>query len=170
MILGYSLYLNFDSTADTSSIRGIQGVGIFVSKRISAVQVHFENSSFKDHVWASINLQGHDRLLIGCIYCSPLTNMEASISLLCSLLDGLQDFTHLLVCGDFSMKDVNWSSMTVYPRNSHIESFLDKIHDLFLFNMLLNQLVSNRVLPPVYSIWCLLMNHIWLVILPTFQV
>ena len=31
------------------------------------------------------------------------------------------------------MKDINWSNMTVHPRNSHIESFLDKIHDLFLF-------------------------------------
>ena len=28
---------------------------------------------------------------------------------------------------------VNWSSMTVYPRNCHIEYILDKIHDLLLF-------------------------------------
>ena len=48
-----------------------------------------------------------------------------------SLLDCLQDFAHLLICGDFK---VNWSSMTVYQRNCHIECFLDKIHDqLFLF-------------------------------------
>ena len=98
-----------------------------------AIQVLFENSNFKDHVWASINLQGHDKLLIGCIYRSPSTSMETSISSLCSLLDCLQGFTHLLICGDFNLKDINWSSMTVHPRNSHIESFLDKIHDLFLF-------------------------------------
>ena len=48
-------------------------------------------------------------------------------------LDCLQDFTHLLTCGDFNMKDVNWSSMTVYPRNCDIEFFLDKSHNLFLF-------------------------------------
>ena len=133
MIPGYSLYLNFDSTADASTTLGIRGVGIFVSKRFLAVQVLFENSNFKDHVWASINLQGHDKLLIGCIYRSPSTSMETSISSLCSLLDCLQGFTHLLICGDFNLKDINWSSMTVHPRNSHIESFLDKIHDLFLF-------------------------------------
>ena len=72
-------------------------MGIFVSKRFLAVQVHFENSNFEDHIWASINLQGYDKLLIDCIYRSPSTCMEASISSLCSLLDCLQDFTHLLV-------------------------------------------------------------------------
>ena len=35
------------------------------------------------------------------------------------------------------MKDVNWSSLTVYPRNCHIEFFLDKIYDLFLFQYVL---------------------------------
>ena len=34
---------------------------------------------------------------------------------------------------NFNMREVNWSSMTVYPRNCHIELFLDKIHDLFFF-------------------------------------
>ena len=82
MISGYSLYLSFDSNIDPSSIStlGICDVGIFVSKKISAVQVHFDTLSFKDHVWVSINLQGHDKLLNGCIYHSPSTNMDASIS------------------------------------------------------------------------------------------
>ena len=31
------------------------------------------------------------------------------------------------------MKDVNWSNMSVNPRNTHVESFIDTIHDLFLF-------------------------------------
>ena len=108
-------------------------MGIFVSKKISTVQVHFDTPSFKDHVWVSIYLQGHDKLLIGSVYCSPSTNMDASISSLCSLLDCLQDFTHLLICGDFTMREVNWSNMQVYPRNCYIEFFFEKIHDLFLF-------------------------------------
>ena len=113
MIPGYSLYLNFDSTADTSTTLGIRDVGIFVSKHFSAVEVLIKNSNFKDHIWASIiNLQGHDKLLIGCIYRSPSTSMETSISSLCSLLDCVQGFTHLLICGDFNLKDINWSSMT----------------------------------------------------------
>ena len=85
MISGYSLYLNFDSNINSSSTLGICSVGIFVSMKISAVQVHFDTPNFKDHVWISINHQGHDKLLIGCIYCSPSTNMDVSKSSLCSL-------------------------------------------------------------------------------------
>ena len=167
MIPGYSLYLNFDSTADTSTTLGIRGVGIFVSKRFPAVQVLFENYNFKDHVWASINLQDHDKLLIGCIYRSPSMSMETSISSLCSLLDCLQGFTHLLICADFNLKDIDWSSMTVHPRNS---PFWIKYMTCFFFNMLLNQLVSDRVLPPVHLIWYSPMSLIWLEILPTYHV
>ena len=50
MIPGYSLYLNFDSTADTSTTLGIRDVGIFVSKHFSAVEVLIKNSNFKDHI------------------------------------------------------------------------------------------------------------------------
>ena len=31
------------------------------------------------------------------------------------------------------MKDINWSNMPVNPRNAHVESFIDTIQDLFLF-------------------------------------
>ena len=79
--------------------------------------------------------------------------MDVSISSLCSLLGCLQDFTHLLICGDFNMKDVNWSSMTVYPRNCHIEFFLDKIYDLFLFNMLLSVLILDWVAITPFGIY-----------------
>ena len=44
--------------------------------------------------------------------------METGISSLCSLLEELNDFTvfnHLVICGDFNMKNINWSSMSVNP-------------------------------------------------------
>ena len=53
------------------------------------------------------DLQGQDKLLVGCIYRSPSAAMVISISPLCSLLEELNDFTHLLICGDFNMKDIN---------------------------------------------------------------
>ena len=59
--------------------------------------------------------------------------METSISSLCRLLEELNDFTHLLICGDFNMKDINWSTMSVNPRNTHADYFIDTIQDLFLF-------------------------------------
>ena len=59
--------------------------------------------------------------------------MQTSISSLCTLLEELNDFTHLLICGDFNMKDIVWSNMSVNPRNTYVESFIDTIQDLFLF-------------------------------------
>ena len=50
MISGYSLYLNFDSNIDSLSTLGIHGVGSFDSKKIPAVQVHFDTPNFIDHV------------------------------------------------------------------------------------------------------------------------
>ena len=78
-------------------------------------------------------MQGQDKLLVGCIYRSPSAAMVISISSLCSLLEELNDFTHLLICGDFNMKNINWSNMSVNPGNTHVESFIDTIQDLFLF-------------------------------------
>ena len=107
--------------------------GHYISNTLSATQVYFNNNSFKDHVWIKLDLQGQDKLLVGCIYRSHSAAMVISISPLCSLLEELNDFTHLLICGDFNMKDINWSNMSVNPRNDHVESFIDTIQDLFLF-------------------------------------
>ena len=41
------------------------------------------------------------------------------------------------------MKDVNWSTVTVYPRNCHTELFLDKLHNVFFFNKLLSQIYTT---------------------------
>ena len=133
MIPGYLLYLNFDPDSDITPTLDIRGVGIFISNTLSATQVHFNNNSYKDHVWIRLDLQGQDKLLVGCIYRSPSAAMVISISPLCSLLEELNDFTHLLIYGDFNIKDINWSNMSVNPRNAHVESFIDTIQDLFLF-------------------------------------
>ena len=69
-----------------------------------------------------------------CIYRSPSTVVDVSISSLCSLLEELNGFTHLLICGHFNMKDINWSNMSVNPRNTYIRGiFLDSVQDLSLF-------------------------------------
>ena len=109
---------------------------------------YFSDNSFKDHVWVKIDLQGQDKLLVGCIYRSPSAAMETSISSLCRLLEVLNDFTHLLICGDFNVKDINWSTMSVNPRNTHTDYFIDTIQDLFYFSTYKNQLVSDQALLP----------------------
>ena len=54
--------------------------------------------------------------------------------------------THQLICGDFNMKDQNWSSMSVNPRNTHAESFIDIIKEIFYFNTYKNQLISDQAI------------------------
>ena len=137
MILGYSLYLNFDPDSNRSlwywTFVVWASLYLVLYQLYSGSYILAIATSFRDHVWIKIDLQGHDKLLVGCIYHSPSTAMENSISSLCSLLEELNDFTHLLICGDFNMKDINWSTMSVNPRNIHVEAFIDAVQDLFLF-------------------------------------
>ena len=52
-------------------------------------------SLFKDHVWATVKLQGSDSLMIGGIYRSPSCYLSTSVESLCDLLSGLDNFIHL---------------------------------------------------------------------------
>ena len=107
---------NYPSPCITPTL-DIRGVGIFISNTLSATQTYFNNNSFKDHVWIKIYFQGQDKLLVVSIYIiSPSAAMETSISSLCSLLEELINFTHLLICGDYNMKVVQHvSESQEYP-------------------------------------------------------
>ena len=91
-----------------------------------------------DQVWVSIKFQGSDSLLVGCVYYNPSHPLNSSITSLCELFTSLENYTHLLVCGDFNFKEIVWLDLSGSSSNSHIEPFLDTVDDLFLF-----QHVSN---------------------------
>ena len=130
-------YLNFDpntiSYNPTSS--NILGVGIFVYHKFQASQVIFNSSHFEDHVWTNVKLQGFDSLLVGCIHRSPTDNIDSSTVLVshCDLFTSLDDYTHLLICGDFYYKEISWWNLSGTTNNYHIQPFLDAVDDLFLF-------------------------------------
>ena len=53
-------------------------------------------------------------MAFGCIYRSPSSSMENILnlnSMLKSVID--QRFSHILVVGDFNVKEINWSCMNV---------------------------------------------------------
>ena len=50
--------------------------------------------------------------------------------------------------------------MSVNPRNAHVESFIDTIQDLFLFQHIKNQLVLDQALLPACLTWYLQMKLI----------
>jgi len=123
----YFLYLNFDPDC----ISNIRGVSLFISQSITASQVIFNDASdYIEHVWVKIKMRGSDTLLVGCIYHSPSKLISDSISSLCDLLGQLGGYSHLLICGDFNLKDITWLD---YCGNTYIEPFLDMIDNLFLF-------------------------------------
>ena len=125
--------INFDPNNYDPISSDIRGVGIYVHHKLQASQVLFNSPHFKDHVWASVKLQGSDSLLVGCIYHSPSGNIDTSTASLCDLLTSLHNYTHLLICGDFNYKAISWSNFSGTGNNCHIEPFLDTIDDLFLF-------------------------------------
>ena len=60
----------------------------------------------------------------------PLSN---SISSLCDLFGQIGGYTHLLICGDFNLKDITWHDYCRSCNNHNIEPFLEKVDELFLF-------------------------------------
>jgi len=92
---------------------------------------------FNVHVWASIKLKESDSLLVGCIYRSLSSNIDTSTASLCELLTGINNYSHLLICGDFNYEEISWSDFSGTSSNCHIEPFLDVVDDLCLFYSIL---------------------------------
>ena len=63
---------------------------------------------------------------------SPTGELSTSVSSLCGLLTKLDNYSHLLICGDFNFKEITWSDFSGSTTNSHIVPFLDSVDDLFL--------------------------------------
>ena len=133
----YYCYLNFDPNNFNPNIRG---VGIFVHHKFQASHVIFNSSHFGDHVWTNIKLQESDSLLVGCVCHSPSDNIDSSTVSLCDLFTSLDNYTHLLFCGDFNYKEISWSNLSGTTNNYHIEPFLDAVDDLYFYSSTLPNL------------------------------
>ena len=70
-------------------------VGIYVSEKLLCCEVSFDNSHFDGQIWVKVDLKDINSLLVGCIYCSPSSNMYQSTLALCNLLS-----TRLFTCSD----------------------------------------------------------------------
>ena len=106
-------------------------VGIYIHNKISGSTVFTPSSDYEEHFWVKIPLLNHDLLLIGCVYRSPSSNLANSVSSLCNLLNMINGYTHLLICGDFNFPNIDWSLIT--SDSSYTQTFVDTIQDLFLY-------------------------------------
>ena len=82
-----------------------------------------------------MNLTGSDKLLIGCIYRSPKSNIENNKELL-NLFLKVKDLnpSHTLIMGDFNLGEINGRKDNSHTNENHIASqFLECIRDCFLY-------------------------------------
>ena len=75
-------------------------------------------------MWTEIQLRGCDSLLAGCVYHSSTGHLSTSVSSLCILFAEFDNYSHLLICGNFNFKDVTWSDFSNSATNSDIVIFL----------------------------------------------
>ena len=123
---GYDLYMS-----DSSSGRG---VGIYTKTCLNATILNFD-TTYKDHIWCQVKLLNNNMLVIGCIYRSPNCSRQ-EFTIMTDLIKEVTNTkpSHLLIMGDFNMKEINWEQGDTSVSEDHIATlFLENIRDCYLF-------------------------------------
>lgn len=114
-----------------------RGVAIYTSTHLNAVPYDGgANLKGEENCWIRLSLRGNDRLLIGCVYRSPNSSERNNQDLIQMLTEVCNkgDFTHLLICGDFNLPDINWRNTSVTAGPESVSSmFLECTRDCFLW-------------------------------------
>ena len=90
----------------------------------------------EEGVWCEVSLNENDKLLIGCVYRSPNSTEENNEK----MLDGVRKicngdkFTHLLLCGDFNIPEIDWTEEVSLKNVRHLAfRFMECVRDCFLY-------------------------------------
>ena len=134
----YVAYFNFNPDDENLGNTGIRGTAIYVKSEIISLEAKLEESSHKDQVWVEIPLCGSDKLLCGCIYRSPSGNTEEIKKSTKDIQDIFQFSTtkkasHLLIAGDFNLKDIDWEHDHVEKDQTHLLEFVNTVQNCFLY-------------------------------------
>ena len=127
---GYDLFTNIP----TGSKRGVL---IYTKTTLKASPCKTDmESKFEENCWCEVKLKGKDKILIGCIYRSPNSDLGNNDKLLVSMKELCTEkaYSHLLLCGDFNYPGIDWSNETSPHNDNHPATlFLECIRDCFLF-------------------------------------
>ena len=84
-------------------------IAIYTKSALKATQFTTESRA-KEFPWCRIKLRDHNEIAFGCIYRSPSTTVE-NLAYINRMLKYVIDqrFSHILIEGDFSMKEIKWS-------------------------------------------------------------
>ena len=113
-----------------------RGVILYIKDSIPAIDID-QDRNFQESTWCKINLSGGDNtcIIIGCVYRSSNSTHENNTFLFEALqvISG-NDPSHLLILGDFNIKEIDWNNMSSAENENHIATqFLECIKDCFLF-------------------------------------
>ena len=135
-LTGYNLFTNFDSEEHCLGSKGTRGICVYVISHIPATEISFTKPSRTEHLWIRIGLQGTDQLIAGCIYRSPSGDAKQSVEELAYLFQVVlaSNPSHLLICGDFNIPQINWALNFCDSPDSHFaHKFLNIVHECLLF-------------------------------------
>ena len=101
-----------------------RGVLIYTATYLKATPCDF-SSDFDESIWVGVKLRNKDSLLIGCVYRSPNSDMRNNVELMTNLTNICErnQFTHVLICGDFNLPDIDWVH-ELSPPNPNSTSYL----------------------------------------------
>ena len=101
-----------------------RGVMIYTTTYLKATPCGFA-CDFDERIWVGMKLRNKDSLLIGCVYRSPNSDMRNNVEFMINLNNICErnQFTHLLICGDFNLQDIDWVH-ELSPPNPNRTSFL----------------------------------------------
>ena len=121
-------------TQFTSDLTYGRGCILYIKSNIPVSYTKF-NNTFQESVWCSVNLIGSDKLLIGCVYSSPNSNAENNQEFLDLFLKvKYLNPCHLLIMGDFNLREINWIMNTPRTNETHFASqFLECVMDCFFY-------------------------------------
>ena len=126
-IKGYECYI--------PSFTAGRGVAIYIYESLESILIEpLTLSNFSESVCCSIQLANDDKPLVGCVYRSPGSSKNNNIKLNALLKNAFQlDFSHVLICGDFNYKEINWHNLDTTVSIDHDASiFLENIRDTYL--------------------------------------
>ena len=110
-----------------------RGLIMLTDKRLKAQEVSF-GDEFEENLFVEITLNNKDKLLVGVMYRSDSGLPENNCELLNRLnLISSQNYSHLLVMGDFNLPKINWD-MPHFGNHSEFEqNILDCLQENYLF-------------------------------------
>ncbi len=115
----------FSCNLDTAEGRGI------VMYTHSSLRATLEQpeGNFKEQLWVKIG----DELLMGCLYRSPNSTAENNVLLNTVIRDRAVHASHLLLCGDYNYRNIDWESMSTTAADDEAAEFLAAVQDVYLY-------------------------------------